>query len=86
MQSLKLKLTKRWMDAQTDLPLIKIVLGTDNYLRETGVKVQCICPAFAQTAIIQNIDQYSAFSGDIYIFYWLSEAGVSVTSPIFIYP
>ena len=62
-------LTIRRTDAQTDLPLIKIVLGTDNYLRETGVKVQCICPAFAQTAIIQNIDQYSAFSGDIYIFF-----------------
>jgi 15-hydroxyprostaglandin dehydrogenase (NAD) len=40
-------------------------LGTDRFLRETGVKVQCICPSFADTAIIKDIDQYSAFNAAV---------------------
>jgi len=40
-------------------------LGTAKYLQETGVKVQCICPAFADTAIIKDIDQQSAFSAAV---------------------
>jgi len=30
-------------------------LGTKKILKESGVKVQCICPAFAETAIIGNL-------------------------------
>jgi len=30
-------------------------LGTKRVLRETGVRVQCICPAFADTAILSDV-------------------------------
>jgi len=31
-------------------------LGSDNVFKETGVKVQCICPSFADTAILDDKD------------------------------
>lgn len=37
-------------------------LGTTRFLADTGVKVQCICPAFADTAIIKDVGKYSAFT------------------------
>ena len=32
-------------------------LGTAKFMRETGVKVQCICPAFADTGILTDIGE-----------------------------
>jgi len=34
-------------------------LGVNHTLRKTGVKVQCICPSFADTAIVSSLTSNS---------------------------
>jgi len=40
-------------------------LGTEETFRHTGVKVQCICPAFADTAIINDKDGGDSFRKEL---------------------
>jgi len=40
-------------------------LGREDTFRHTGVKVQCICPAFADTAIINDKDGGNSFRNEL---------------------